>query len=181
MSEAVVAKRYAEALFQLATEQNIEDNISSELTTVKDVFQNDEQINGFLDLPRITDEEKMNVLDAVFKDFDRNVINTLKLLVERDRMNIVSALVDEYTDLYNEAKGIANATVYSTRALSDDEKAQLEASFKKRFNKQQITIDNKIDPSLLGGLRIRVGNTIYDGSLNNKLNRMKHNVVSETI
>src|SRR5699024_1794124 len=103
---------YAEALFQLATEKKIEDNIISELTTVKDVFQNDEQINGFLDLPRITDEEKMNVLDAVFKDFDRNVINTLKLLVERDRMNIVSALVDEYTDLYNEAKGIAIATVY---------------------------------------------------------------------
>ena len=181
MSEAVVAKRYADALFQLATEKNIVDKLISELETVQKVFQQDEKLNDFLNHPRITNDEKRKVIDASFENFDKNVVNTLKLLVERHRLGIVSSVVEEFVHLHNEANGIAVATVYSTRALSDEEKAQLEASFKTRFNKQHITIENEIDPSLLGGMKIRIGNTIYDGSLQNKLNRMKHNIVSETI
>ena|SRR5690625_1615039 len=181
MSEAIVAKRYGEALFQLATEKGIEKKLISELRTVKEVFQKDEQINDFLNHPRITNANKLQLIDSSFASFDKNVVNTLKLLVQRHRIDNVAAIVDEFIHLQNEANGVAVATVYSTRALTDEEKSQLEASFKKRFNKKEISIVNEVDPSLLGGVKIRVGNTIYDGSLNNKLNRIKHNIVSESI
>lgn len=181
MSEAIVAKRYGEALFQLATEKGIEEKLISELRTVKEVFQKDEQVNDFLNHPRITNTDKLQLIDTSFASFDKNVVNTLKLLVQRHRIDNVAAIVDEFIHLQNEANGVAVATVYSTRALTDEEKTQLEASFKKRFNKKEISIVNEVDPSLLGGVKIRVGNTIYDGSLNNKLNRIKHNIVSESI
>lgn len=181
MSEAVVAKRYADALFQLATEKGLGEELISDLQTLKQVFQNDDKINDFVTHPRVTNEQKVQLIDASFGKLNKFVVNTLKLLVERHRTESVPAIVDEYIDLYNEANGIAEATVYSTRALTDDEQAKLVESFKKRFNKQQVTIENKIDPSLLGGMKIKVGNTIYDGSIQGKLNRMRNNIVSETI
>lgn len=181
MSKAVVAKRYADALFQLATEKGIEEKLISELQIVKQVFQDDDKINDFMKLPNVSNEKKLQLIDTSFGTLDKYIVNTLKLLVERRRIENVPAIVDEYTHLYNEAKGNAVITVYSTRALTNDEKVQLEVSFKKRFNKQHVIIENDIDPSLLGGMKIRVGNTIYDGSIQGKLNRMRNNIVSETI
>ena len=181
MSETVVAKRYADALFQLATEKGIDEKLISELQTVKEVFLAEKQLNDFLNHPRVTNDQKLQLIDTSFASLDKYVQNTLKLLVERHRANVIPAIVDEYVNLYNEARNTAVATVYSTRALTDDEKAKLEVSFKTRFNKEQIKIENEVDPSLIGGMKIRVGNTIYDGSIQGKLNRMKNKFSAESI
>lgn len=180
MSE-VVAKRYAEALFQLATEKNIEEQLISELGTVKQVFEQDEKLLEFLNHPRVAFDKKKELIDEAFKSFDQTILNTLKLLVERHRINQIVAIVDQYQNFYNEAKGVATATVYSARPLTDDEKASLEASFKKRVQKESITFINEVDPSLIGGVKIRVGNTIYDGSISGKLNRLKSRLTTANL
>lgn len=181
MSEAVVAKRYADALFQLANEKNNVDKLISELEMVKTVFRNDKKIIDFLNHPRINTDEKMKMINEAFGQLDKDVVNTLKILVQRHRINIVTLVVDHFVHLYNEANGIAAATVYSVRALTDEEKANLETAFKTQYNKKSVSINNVIDPSLLGGMRVRVGNTIYDGSISGKLNRIKNNIVSVSI
>src|SRR5690625_573324 len=181
MSEAVVAKRYADALFQLATEKNKIDTFLTELDVVKDVFANDAEVMNFLSHPRLKMNEKMNIIDKAFAKCDQDVKNVVKLLVERQRINAMTLVVEEFIQRYNDANDIAHAIVYSVRELTEDEKAQIEASLKKQLNKQSITIENVIQPSLLGGLRIRVGNTIFDGSISGKLNRMKQSMVSATL
>jgi len=181
MSEAVVAKRYADALFQLATEKNNIDKLISELEVVKEVFEGDKKVSDFLNHPRIKSDDKMKLIDEAFKSCEKDVINTLKILVERHRIGAISLVVDALIDQYNEAKGIARATVYSARALSDEEKDKIEASLKSQLHKKNVSINNIVEPSVLGGLRIRVGNTIYDGSISGKLNRIKHNIGSATI
>ncbi|MEI3607765.1 F0F1 ATP synthase subunit delta [Pseudogracilibacillus sp. SE30717A] len=181
MSEAVVAKRYADALFQLSSEKNSVDKLVAELPVVKEVFQNDKKIGDFLNHPRISNDEKMKLIDEAFKQCDRDVINMLKILVERHRINALSEVVDAFIEQYNEANGIADATVYSVRALSEEEQAKVESSLKAELNKKSVSINNIVDPSLLGGLRIRIGNTIYDGSISGKLNRIKHQIASSTI
>src|SRR5699024_3975622 len=161
MSETVVAKRYADALFQLATEKGIDEKLISELQTVKEVFLAEKQVNDFLNHPRVTNEQKLQLIDASFAQLDKYVQNTLKLLVERHRVNVIPLIVDEYENLYNESRNIAVATVYSTRALTDDEKAKLENSFKTRFNKEQITIEKEVEPSIINGKKKRRGNKNY--------------------
>ena len=178
MSEAVVAKRYADALFQLANEKNNVDTVNEQLKVVQEVFNNDKQITQFLSHPRIAKGEKLNLVENVFGQFEQNVKNFLKLLVERNRIDVVSAIIDNFYGFYNEANKIAAATVYSVRELSEEEQNKLEASFKEQLNKESVSINNIVDPSILGGMRIRVGNTIYDGSISNKLNRLKQNIVS---
>lgn len=181
MSEAVVAKRYADALFQLASENNKEDKLFSELQLVKSVFKDDKKIINFLNHPRVKNEDKMKVIDDAFKQNDQDVINTLKILIERHRIDTITSVVDAFVEQYNEANGIAAANVYSVRALSEEEQANIEASLKTQLHKKSVSINNIVDPSLLGGLRIRIGNTIYDGSISGKLNRIKHNIASSTI
>lgn len=181
MSEAVVAKRYADALFQLANEKDIVEKLISELQIVKEVFTDGDEIVNFLTHPRVTNDQKVKLIDESFKACDRNVVNTLKLLVERNRINVVTLIVDHFTELHNEANGIAAATVYSVRELSANEQTEIQTSLKKQFNKDTVSISNIVDPSLLGGLKIRVGNTIYDGSVSGKLNRIKNQLVSESI
>ena len=181
MSEAVVAKRYADALFQLASENNKEDKLFSELQLVKSVFKDDKKIINFLNHPRVKNEDKMKVIDKAFKQNDQDVINTLKILIERHRIDTITSVVDAFVEQYNEANGIAAANVYSVRALSEEEQANIEASLKTQLHKKSVSINNIVDPSLLGGLRIRIGNTIYDGSISGKLNRIKHNIASSTI
>lgn len=174
----VVAKRYADALFQLAEEKNNSEKIQNELHTVQQVFQHNKKLIMILNHPRVNKDEKMNIIDDAFKGLNKEIVNVIKLLVERHRINSIVSVIKHYNHLYNEANGIALATVYSVRPLTEVETTELEASFKKQFDKSSITINNIVDPTVIGGMKIRIGNTIYDGSISGKLHRIKNNLVS---
>lgn len=178
MSKSVAARRYAEALFQLGDEKNTLEQLSEELQVVQEVFQENEQIYTFLEHPRVNHEQKKQFLEEAFQGLQADVINTIKLLVERHRTLIIPTIVDHFNQMVNDAKGIAEVKVYSVRKLSDSEQQALSAKFAKRIGKKGINIDNIVDPSLLGGLKIRIGNTIFDGSVSSKLNRIEKNIVS---
>ncbi|GGM32592.1 ATP synthase subunit delta [Paraliobacillus quinghaiensis] len=178
MSKALIAKRYAEALFQLAQKKEIVDSIESELLIVKEVFQQNPDFNTFLENPSLDGLKKKQLIDQAFKDFSQEVHNTLKLLIDRHNEEVVPAIVDGFVALANELKGIGVATVYSVRKLSEDEKQQLATVFAKKLSLNSLKIDNVVDPSVIGGIKLKVGNTVYDGSVKGKLERIERNIVS---
>src|SRR5699024_12146855 len=137
--EAVVAKRYADALFQLANEKNNVDTVNEQLKVVQEVFNNDKQITQFLSHPRIAKGEKLNLVENVFGQFEQNVKNLLKLLVERNRIDDVSGIIDNFCVFYNEANKIEAATVYSVLEVSEEEQIKLEASVKEQLNKESVS------------------------------------------
>ncbi|WP_407269310.1 F0F1 ATP synthase subunit delta [Radiobacillus sp. PE A8.2] len=177
MSEAV-AKRYAEALFQITQEQSSTDQVEQQLQIIAEVFNSNQELIQFLKHPRVDEEKKKLFLKDTFKDFSAVVTNLLQLLVDRHRDDLVLMIIKHYLHLSNDAKGIAEATVYSVRSLENDEKQQLSAVFAKRLNKNALNIENIVDSSLLGGVKIKIGNTIYDGSIKGKLERFERNIVS---
>jgi F-type H+-transporting ATPase subunit delta len=176
MSEAVVAKRYADALFQLASEKSNLNDLLEELRVVKQVFGQNKELLAFLAHPRVTNEKKRHFLDEVFAGVSNDVLNTLKILVERHRVGMTTDVVDAFEALVNDASGVAQGKVFSVRKLSDAEKADLELSFAKRLNKSVVKLENVVDPSLVGGVKIRMGNTIYDGTISGKLRRIEQNI-----
>lgn len=178
MSEQVVAKRYADALFELGVKKDMLDVYLNDLHTVRDVFDSDERIIAFFNLPSINDKAKADVLEKSFEELHVDVLNTLKLLVERDRINLIQAIVTNFDQRVNERKGIAEAVVYSVRELSKSEQDELKITFAKRFNKNDLHLINVVDPEILGGMKVRVGNTIYDGTVKNKLKRLERNIVT---
>ena len=94
-------------------------------------------------------------------------------MLEKKRINEIVNIVDEFIDFANDAAGIAEAKVYSTRPLTEDESAAISTAFAKKVGKQSLRIENIIDPTLIGGIRLQIGNRIYDSSLASKLERLK--------
>jgi|SRR5690625_3422960 len=178
MSEAVVAKRYADALFQLGNEKAVLDQYVEEFRTVKEVFEANTNLITFLKHPRVHNAKKKQFLDEVFQGLSADVVNTMNVLVERQRSEIMPSIIDHFIQLVNDAKGIAVATVYSVRELNEAEQKELESAFAKHFNKNALHFENKVDPSILGGVKIRLGNTIYDGTVSGKLRRIERDIVT---
>ena len=176
MSEQIVAKRYADALFQLGKEKNVQDEFVKEFRIVREVFKNNKQLTTFLKHPKVNNEKKEQFISEVFQGLHKDVVNTIKLLGMRHRITAILSIIDHYIQLVNDAKGIADATVYSVRKLSEVEKGQLQVSFAKRMGKAAINLENVVDPSIIGGIKIRVGNTIYDGTISGKLNRISKEI-----
>ncbi|SRR5690625_2588887 len=178
MSEAV-AKRYAEALFQLGQENNTIDQFEEDLRVVHDVFRNNEQLNTFLKHPRISSVQKEQLIEEVFQSLHKDIVNTLILLMRRERTEITPSIVDHFFQIVNDAKGIIEAKVFSVRELSEAEKDALSKNFAKRIaENKQFKITNIIDPTLIGGLKVQIKNTVYDGSVSGKLKRMERKITA---
>jgi|SRR5699024_1153464 len=177
MSE-VIARRYAEALFQLGKEKKTSDVYLEECHVIRDVFQNDERLNTFLTHPGVTAAKKEQFLKDILGGVSQDVLNTIKLLVARHRTAMIPDVMTAYIHLDNDDKGILQGYVYSARALSDSNIQKLEETFARRFGKNEMQLENIVDPTVIGGIKLRVGNTVYDGSIKTKLHRIERNIVS---
>jgi F-type H+-transporting ATPase subunit delta len=177
MMGSMVAKRYALALFSLVREHQLLETVEEELRVVKEVFLGNEDFRAVLQSPKVSRETKKSILTNAFSSVNPFVLNALLLLVDRHRENEIMAVVDEFSELANEARGVEVADVYSVRPLTDDERAALSASFAEKVGKKSLQIKNVVDSNILGGIKIRIGNRIYDGSLRGKLDRLERTLL----
>ena len=177
MSNTMVAKRYALALFQLSKENNLLAQVEQELRVVKEVLVNSSDLNAVLQSPKVSAAKKKEIIKDSFSQVNPFVLNTLMILIDRHRQDQMVEVVDQFVELSNEEHGIADAKVYSIRPLTEDESDALSASFAAKVGKKSLRIQNIVDPELLGGLKIRIGNRIYDGSLRGKLNRLERKLL----
>jgi F-type H+-transporting ATPase subunit delta len=172
-----VAKRYADALFQVAQTNGTLPGVSAELKEVATVFETNTELVSVLANPKVRIEAKKEMIKNVFVGASEAVVNTLQLLVDKKRINEVKIVADEFQKLAAAAQGTADATVFSTRALSTEEQAEISAAFGKLVGVEKLNITNKIDASLIGGVRVQIGNYIYDSTVASKLEGLKRTLV----
>lgn len=172
-----VAERYASALFQVAKEHNVTLEIEKDLREVRKVFKMTPELYQLIVSPKVSADKRTNLINEVFQGANHYLINTLQMLGERRRMNIISDMAQSYIKLSNEEQGIEDAVVYSTRPLTEEETVSLSTAFAKSIGKNSLRIENVIDPSLIGGLRLQIGNRIYDSSVSTKLARLQRQLI----
>jgi F-type H+-transporting ATPase subunit delta len=177
MSNSTVAKRYALALFQLSKENNLLDQMEEELRVVKNVVTSSKDLNAVLKSPKVTIEKKKEIVKGSFAKFNPLVLNTLMILIDRHREDQIADVVDRFVDLANDERGIAEAKVYSIRPLTAEETNALSATFAAKVGKKSLRIENIVDTDILGGIKLRIGNRIFDGSLRGKLDRLERNLL----
>ncbi|MFD3446676.1 F0F1 ATP synthase subunit delta [Microbacteriaceae bacterium 4G12] len=177
MSKDIVAKRYAVALFQIAKEKHMLEMFEEELRAIQEVFLTSKELHLFLNQPNITGEKKKDVILKAFSSVSRPVLNTLFLLIDNHRDDIITDIADAYFELANQERNVADALVYSIRPLTEEEKVGIAEVFAKRAGKDAIRIKNIVDENLLGGIKVRIGNRIYDGSLQGKLARIQRELM----
>ncbi|MFK3939837.1 F0F1 ATP synthase subunit delta [Alkalihalobacillus sp. NPDC078783] len=179
MSNQAVANRYAVALFQLAQSKGTLEQTGEELEIIQSVLQGTPELEKTIQHPKVTLVAKQNVIRNSFAGkVSQDVLNTLLLLLERQRFTIVPELSKAYKQLHHDLLNIAEATVYSAKPLTDEELKQVEIIFAPKAEKSRLIATNKVDTELIGGLRVRIGDRIYDGSIKGQLNRLERNLLT---
>jgi F-type H+-transporting ATPase subunit delta len=177
----VVAKRYAKALFEIAQQQNIVADVEQQLKGLAGALEQDPEILKFLAFPNIDTARKVAVLkDALGSKFSEAVLNTAELLIARGRQDNIPGVYEAYTKIAGEATGQANATVYTAKQLTGGELEKVVQQFSKTVGKT-IRAEQVVEPSLLGGIQVRIGDRLYDGSLSGKLARLEKTLKSQAL
>lgn len=171
--DTIVAKRYAKALYEVAREQNQVAEIEQELKAVLGSLKDNPDLYKLIKHPSIEASVKKGLLERIFASVvSKPVFNTLQLLIDRGREDVLEAFVNDYVNIASEALGQASAIVYTPVALPETELARISATFSQVTGKQ-IRVESVIDKSLLGGIKVRIGDRLYDGSLSGKLARLE--------
>lgn len=170
---SVVGDRYAESLFDLAKEENKVTQYLDDIKLVGEVLDSDPQIVQFFNHVLIENDKKIQLLDQSFKgNVDQYVLNFLKLLVKSRRIRYIDDIVKSYIKLSNQYLGIEEGMIYTPYELTDQQIQDIEKAISQKENKK-VTLKVSIDPSLLGGIKVQISNRIYDGTIKNKVEMLK--------
>jgi len=179
--DTVVAKRYARALYEVAQENGIVSEVLEQLGFVAQSLQLDAEVRGFFTNPSIDSSVKIELIRKVYADrVSALLLNLLEMVVERGRHNLIDDLYDAYANIANNALGQAKATVYTAKLLTADELAKVEQQFGALVGKK-IVAEQIVEPALLGGVQVRIGDRLYDGSLSGKLARLEQSLKTQAM
>jgi F-type H+-transporting ATPase subunit delta len=171
------ARRYAEAAFDIALRDTSIDAWRGELDAAATVVE-DERVGRALANPSIPLETRLATAQETFgKLVGEKGLNLIGLMLRRGRIQELPRLAAEFRRLDNERKGITQATATSASALTKDEVAALTRRLED-YTGGRVELDVQVDPSLLGGLVVRVGDRLIDGSVRSRLERLRNQLVS---
>ncbi|WP_286724166.1 F0F1 ATP synthase subunit delta, partial [Pelotomaculum sp. PtaB.Bin117] len=169
MLKGAVAGRYSAALYDLAVESNQVDQIEEELKAVDTILQENTDLQKVLYHPQITAAAKKELLDQLFKGkISELTLNFIKLLVDRRRETFLGDIASEFIAKANAARNIVEVRVTSVVDLKDQEKGEFDQLLAKLTGKK-VQVSYATDPSLLGGVLIRIGDKVIDGTIKAKL------------
>ena len=173
------AKRFAQAVFSLGRDQGkaeawLEQLREAELTL------SDKDITEFLGSPRVRLDDKTRMLRGAFGGFDNIVLNTICLLISRQSLSILPGIVKEYSSILDLNAGRLQATVTSTLPLSSEQSGRLGATLKQVFD-AEVVLHVQEDPSLVGGMVIKVGDQVIDGSVKTRLRQLRFQLMERSV
>jgi F-type H+-transporting ATPase subunit delta len=171
------ARRYAEAAFDIAVRDDAVETWRRELDAAATVVA-DERVGHSLANPSIPLETRFVTAEATFsKLVGRKVLNLIDLMLRRGRIEELPRLAAEFARLDDERQGITHATAMSASPLTQDEVQALTRRLEQETG-GTVALDVEVDPSLLGGLIVRVGDRLIDGSVRSRLERLRNQLVS---
>lgn len=171
------ARRYAEAAFQVAMRDGTVEQWRSELAAAAAVI-GDERAIGTLSNPAIPIDQRSTAVGGLLKGIASDPVrNLIQLLLRRGRIEELARVDAEFRRLDDRRQGIIHATATSAAALSPDEVRALTQRLEESTG-GRIALDVQVDPSLLGGLVVRVGDRLIDGSVRGRLERLRNQLIS---
>ncbi len=174
MSE--LTKRYALGLFSLISKEEYEE-YKQEAKLLQTLFHDNPDFTNLLDSAFIKKSEKEEIIKATLHGFNQYLVSFTMVISSNHRIKEIHNILQDFISLINEELGIKEGLVYSTYELSEDELTRIENSISKTENRH-VELINLIDVSLLGGVKVLIGDKVYDGTIKNKLNNMKNDLLS---
>lgn len=176
-----VAAAYAKALLATTEKSGSTADVLSDLESlVRDVLDQQPKFAAALASPRLSTEEKLGLIDKVFGGrLSPELLRFVKVVARHERLAALPAISRTYRRLVNDALGRAAVTVITAEPLAADLRSQVTATLEARLGKP-IDLTTQTDPSLLGGMVVRVGDTVYDASVAGRLDRQRRGAIKNS-
>ena len=170
-------RRYALALYEIAEKNGKVEEYIKELKEILELIKTNEELLSVVKHPEITTSQKKRVFKSIFKGkVDDYILGFLLILIEKDRILYLEEKINEMEKIHLERQNILVANVKSVIPLNEDEKSTLIGKLKKMYGKN-IILKEKIDKSIIGGLYIRVGDDVIDGTIKAKFEEIRRRVI----
>ncbi|MDQ7916573.1 ATP synthase F1 subunit delta [Mesonia sp. MT50] len=172
MANTRAAQRYAKAILDLSNEKSVVAEVNNDMRLIANTLEQNQELRDVLQSPVVQPSVKQSILKAIFKEVNEVSSNAFKVLLENNRINLLSLVVDRFIYLYDEANNIKVAKVTTVEPLTPE----MEQSVLKKVKEltgSEVTLINKIDASIIGGFILRIGDLQYDASISGKLNSLR--------
>ncbi|MBO8157978.1 F0F1 ATP synthase subunit delta [Thermosyntropha sp.] len=168
-----VARRYAEAFFSLAQEQGKIDEFEKDLETVVKILNETEYLKEYLGHLLIQPQAKKDVMTKLLAEkVSQNTLNFIHLIVDKRREKYIEIITEEYKNMADESRNITKAELVAAREVPEEYIKDLAEKLSKATGKT-IKITQKVEPALLGGVKIRIGDQVIDGTVAKKLETLR--------
>lgn len=173
-----VSARYGLALFSIAKEENKISSLQEEIKILIAVLKENSEFINVLGSSFLTKEERIEMVNQTLKGFDENIISLINIVIENNRTNYLLDILYSFNSYCNEYFGVDEGYIYSAFKLDEQKIEQIEQKISSIENKK-VELKNQIDPSLIGGVKIVIHDHIYDGSIKNKIENMKNDLLKK--
>lgn len=175
-----VSREYGGALFALAVDEGLERELLSETETVREALLAHADYIKLLASPELSTGERESAVAEAFAGAHPYLGNFLRMMVARGYARELTEALMEYGRLYRERFGIEVAVIRSAVELSSEEKARLTAALSRRAGKE-VSPEYRVEPELLGGLRVEMGGVLYDGTVRHRLDGLRESLSEMTL
>ena len=164
---------YAEAFLQVTESRNEVDQIVDQSKSLLELWDQSPEFSDAMSSPVLEIESKKKVLEKIFaKEVSPSLMNLLKLLADRQRIGYLNSVLERLLELYREQRNIALATVTSATSLTEDQQEKILKTVQSVAGTDNLELDLKVDPNLIGGFIINVGSKVIDASLSGQVRRL---------
>ncbi len=177
MREPTIARNYAEALLELARKANDLRGWGEMLDSVANAVESDRRLRVFLESPRVSAQKKNEVIQKAYgAQLPRNFVRFLQALVSNRRQMLIPVIAHEYNDLVDQVEGRVHASVTVAREADEADRELITTQLSRAFGKDVVP-HFRVDPAILGGVVVRVGDTVLDGSVRRRLATLRAKMV----
>ena len=170
---AAVANRYVTALFDSAKSKDDSKKFEKGLKEISNLFSSDENFKSILINPCVEIEEKINVIKEIFPEYNNEVfMNFLTLIIEEKRINIIEDISEKYSEFYNLLNKELKIKIITSMQIDERQIQEIVDKYKKLYNVDVVKYELEIDEKILGGVKVIVGNKVYDNSIKTKIEEM---------
>ncbi len=174
-----IADVYSRALFEAAKENGVLDRVHDELGEFAEALSSERNLQVFLFSPYFSSEEKKQGIERIVEDADPRLFNFLELLAERHRMPALFRIRSEFDAMWREENRLLPVTVTSAVELDQGIVEDIGREIEQQTG-QRVELSSSVDPDVLGGLVVRVGNLVLDATVRNRLEQLRKQVAKAT-
>ncbi len=174
MAGKVNAQRYSQAVFQFAEEKGELDQWQSDLIEITRLSE-DVNVAAVLKDYKLSSEAKARLMSELLGNINPLAMNLIRLLLTRDSLSMIGDISDEYNHLLDIHRGIERGEVITAVPLTDEDKTKLEERLSSMMNKK-VFVQSKVDPTLIGGIIVKIGGKLLDGSTHGRLEALKSSI-----